>query len=353
MCPAQSSTQNCTQRPGLHEPGSWTEPYFFCDQYTNDTVQSPAMQEWQCSLHGAGRESTYGNGHFSWPSCGGGCVQSTECIQCFTTCGTWGEKGSWDACDCPDSCYPEGVIAAQTIRVLGQQTETTPPFFHACGFKRPHLSYRAPQKYFDLYKLQDIPLPLHRYPSPSAPPISYSHSCVHDSHTSQKAAAYGVGSALFEYGDAAAQDCQTMVVNRTYGDKNLSTGALSRFSRVEVNTNDTSVREMRLAYYAVISFMDSQLGRVLDKLESSGLDKNTLVTFIGDHGYQNGEKGEWCKSNNFELATRIPMWVVVPPSLQGNWARGVVQPAIVESVDLYPTLADLVRRPLRPFWRPF
>eukprot|EP01052_Picozoa_sp_SAG31_P010307 SAG31_NODE_562_length_14085_cov_164.582869_2_plen_277_part_00 len=262
------------------------------------------MQEWRCSLHGAERESTYDSGYFSWPSCGGGCVQSAECVQCFTACGTWGKKGSWDACDCPDSCYPEGVIAAQTTRVLEQQTDSTPPFFHACGFKRPHLSYRAPQKYFDLYKLEDIPLPLHRYPSPSAPPISYSHSCVQDSHTSHKAKACakvvavvisfqpclfltvvsvsdGVGGALFEPSDAGAQDCQQMVLNRTNGDQNGT--KVSYTSKIEVNTNDTSVRQMRLAYYAVISFMDSQLGLVLDKLESSGLDKNTIVTFIGDH----------------------------------------------------------------------
>ena len=62
-------------------------------------------------------------------------------------------------------------------------------------------------------------------------------------------------------------------------------------------------------------------------------------------GYQNGEKGEWCKTTNFELATRIPMFVVAPPSLGGNFAKGVVVPAVVESVDLMVTLADLVRSP--------
>ena len=67
------------------------------------------------------------------------------------------------------------------------------------------------------------------------------------------------------------------------------------------------VRQLRLAYYAVISLTDAHVGIVLNALEETGLDKNTIVTFIGDHGYQNGEKGEWCKSNLFELATRIPM----------------------------------------------
>ena len=160
------------------------------------------------------------------------------------------------------------------------------------------------------------------------------------------------------------------------------------------------MRELRRAYYAVTSFMDSQLGRVLDALNDTGLAEDTIVTFIGvsrrrlvpvprsflprflppllartltsplsprtttlvylrqDHGYQNGEKGQWCKSNNFELATRVPM--LVAPA--GAWAadadaaagaavpqqhqqraphRGAVSSSIVETIDLLPTLADL------------
>ena len=91
---------------------------------------------------------------FVVPSCGGGCVQNASCIACFTACGTWGKGGAWDKCDCPDECYPEGVIADQTIRILKDKVApggaAGQPFFHACGFKRPHLSYRAPTKYFDM-----------------------------------------------------------------------------------------------------------------------------------------------------------------------------------------------------------
>ena len=73
------------------------------------------MQQFQCSLHGTERAT---NAVYSWPSCGGGCVQNASCIACFTACGTWGKGGAWDKCDCPDECYPEGVIADQTIRIL-------------------------------------------------------------------------------------------------------------------------------------------------------------------------------------------------------------------------------------------
>jgi hypothetical protein len=115
QCPAQSATSDCSRRPAIDEAASWSEPYFFCDQYTNDTVQSPAMQQWACALHGEARRD---GAVASWPSCGGGCVQEHECVACFERCGTWGQPGAYAACDCPERCYPEGVIAEQTIRVL-------------------------------------------------------------------------------------------------------------------------------------------------------------------------------------------------------------------------------------------
>jgi hypothetical protein len=133
MCPGQqpNNTAVCTKPPGLKDAGSWTLPYFFCDQYTNDTVQSPVAQQFPCSGP-------------SWPSCGNGCVQSASCVACLTACGTWGKGGAWDECDCPAQCYPEGVIADKAITDLTvRAANPTIPFFYAVGFKRPHLSYRA------------------------------------------------------------------------------------------------------------------------------------------------------------------------------------------------------------------
>eukprot|EP00041_Stephanoeca_diplocostata_P007512 m.106649 g.106649 ORF g.106649 m.106649 type:complete len:467 (+) comp16913_c0_seq2:849-2249(+) len=362
--PEQSVVQNCSSRPGLAEPGSWTEPYWFCDQYTNDTVQSPAMQQWECSQHGKSIDPAT---VFQWPSCGGGCVQNDTCIACFKACGTWGQQGAWDACECPEECYPEGVIADQTLRILGDKTADSRPWFHAVGFKRPHLSYRAPKKYFDQYDVSKIPLPLHRGPSLSAPSISYCHSCVADNHAdgtrTPTGDVYGAGTVLYE-DPRAANGCVKSVVNRT----TAFNGTYQSY--VEINMDDAAVRDLRRAYYAVISLTDNRLGTVLDYLESSGLVSNTIITLIGDHGYQNGEKGEWCKSTLFELATRIPMYVSVPDSIaprgrggpfplgsavphsliaksaDSGWRRGVTTDAIVESVDLYVTLADLAGLPL-------
>ena len=92
QCPT-STTGYCN---GTEPTGSWTEPYFFCDQFTNDTVQSPAMQQWPCASA-------------TWPSCGSGCVQSDACVQCFKDAHTWGENGlAWYGADCPSECYPGG-----------------------------------------------------------------------------------------------------------------------------------------------------------------------------------------------------------------------------------------------------
>lgn len=286
QCPNQSKLNECAHRPALDEPASWTEPYHFCDQYANDTVQSPAMQSWACSLHGEARRD---GAVATWPSCGGGCVQTDECVACFKSCGTWGKAGAYAACDCPDACYPEGVIAEQTIRVLRDKAEhpTGAPWFHAVGFKRPHLSYRAPRRFFDMYDVKSIPLPLHRTPSPTAPAISYAHTCIANADpASHEDDPYGMAAAVFLNSAAAAGACTPSVMQRT----SAFNGTYDSY--IEIIKDDTIVRELRRAYYATISFTDAALGRVLDELQRLKLDSNTAITFIGDHGYQNGQKGE-------------------------------------------------------------
>jgi hypothetical protein len=126
MCPVHSEggeNNNCTwSAAGATDLGSWTEPYFFCDQYTNDTVQSPAMQQWPCAKD-------------SWPSCGTGCVQPQSCIDCFIKAGTWGKGGfAYKSAVCPDECYPEGLIANKAIEALDwHKQHPEQPFFLAVG----------------------------------------------------------------------------------------------------------------------------------------------------------------------------------------------------------------------------
>ena len=205
-------------------------------------------------------------------------------------------------------------MSAQTIRILESKVNLASdglapaPWFHATGFKRPHLSYRAPTKYgpappllsvrqhqaetkigtwvgltnfryFNMYDLEKIPLPLHPLPSPSAPPISYAHTCINDNHAAeQRDIEFDMGGALYKRsdGDDSGAACVQMVMNRTRAEFNNSAE-----SYIEIIQNETKVRQLRLAYYATVTLMDAQLGRVLDSLEATGLDKNTIVTFIG------------------------------------------------------------------------
>lgn len=135
-------------------------------------------------------------------------------------------------------------------------------------------------RYFAMYDLEKIPLPIHPLPSPSAPPISYAHTCINDNHAAEKRDVdFDMGGTLYKQSngdDSGGADCVQMVINRTRPEFNNSAE-----SYIEIIENETKVRQLRLAYYATVTLMDAQLGRVLDSLESAGLDENTIVTFIG------------------------------------------------------------------------
>jgi len=105
---------------------------------------------------------------------------------------------------------------------------------------------------------------------------------------------------------------------------------------------DSLVLSLRRAYFASISYIDSLVGQVLDELSALNLASNTVVMFIGDHGWQLGEHGEWCKHTNFELATRTPMMLSVPGLTDG----GLRSDALVEFVDIFPTVVEAAGLPV-------
>ena len=107
--------------------------------------------------------------------------------------------------------------------------------------------------------------------------------------------------------------------------------------RINSNLEKERAQEIKEAYYATISFVDAQVGRILDHLEATGLDKNTIVVFTSDHGYHMGEHGHWQKQTLFENATRIPL-IISTPNLENNGAKSN---SPVELIDIYPTLMDL------------
>jgi iduronate 2-sulfatase len=168
------------------------------------------------------------------------------------------------------------------------------PFFLALGLVKPHSPPTAPQKMFDLYDVSKIPLPVDFGTTPKAldgsPEISISPR----------------NADLF----------------------------IGRESTPELS------REMKRAYWASVSFMDAQVGRVMDSLEKNGLKDNTIVVFFGDHGYHLGEKGKWSKAYSlYEIGLRVPLIIAVPK------AKGQSTQRVVELIDLYPTLADLCGLP--------
>jgi len=185
--------------------------------------------------------------------------------------------------------------ATRAVDFLGKYKDK--PFFLAVGFVKPHSPPTAPKKFFDLYDVDKIPLPedFGTTPKalPGAPEISISPR----------------NADLF----------------------------IGRPSPPDLS------REMKRAYWASTSFMDAQVGRVLEALDRNGLRDNTIVVFFGDHGYHLGEKGKWSKAYSmYDLGLRVPLLIAIPGQKAASSKR------VVELLDLYPTLAELCGLPKPP-----
>lgn len=203
----------------------------------------------------------------------------------------------YESANVPDDAYPDGKIAAEAIRRLRAAKEQTEPFFLAVGFLKPHLPFCAPKKYWDLYDR----------PSFSAPALQ----------TGPKGAPRFAPSGW---------------------------GELRQYSGMPTNgpVTDEQARTLIHGYYAAMSYMDAQLGKVLDALDLLHLTTNTIIVLWGDHGWHLGDHGWWCKHTNYEQANRIPL-IVCAPGIKKPGARAAN--ALVESVDIYPTLAELAGLP--------
>ncbi len=200
----------------------------------------------------------------------------------------YGGTLSWLAADGKDEEQTDGIGATEAINQLENFSKNGQNFFLALGFYRPHTPYVAPKKYFDLYERNEIVIPnsgeeyLATLPLPAAKSI--------------------------------------------------------RAKEVQLNLEEELAKEIKEAYYATTSFVDAQLGRVLEKLKQSGLDKNTIVVFTSDHGYHLGEHGHWQKQTLFENATRVPLIFSIP------WDKTMIKRtnSPVELIDIYPTIMDLL-----------
>jgi arylsulfatase A-like enzyme len=189
------------------------------------------------------------------------------------------------------------LVANVAIEYLRDPKRKTEPFFMVCGFSKPHSPLVAPKRFFDLYKTEDIPLPVDFAPRPTLP-------------------------AGFPAASIRPMNAD-LFINR--------------------NATPQEAKEMIRAYLACISYMDWNLGRVVDELKAQGLDKNTIVAFWSDHGYQLGEKGKWSKAGSlWEKGTRVPFVVYDPrSSINGKPSKRIVQ-----AIDIYPTLVELAGLPV-------
>lgn len=199
------------------------------------------------------------------------------------------KAASVELADVPDNAYIDGQVADKAVEELNKIKDK--PFFLAVGFRRPHLPFSAPKKYWDIYDREDISFPTQKTVPQNIP--------AYAAHQNQEL--------------------------RGYSDIGLNTVI-----------QNTKIQELLHGYYAAISYTDAQIGKILTELERLNLTENTIIVLWSDHGFHLGEKGLWAKSTNYELDTRVPLIISAPGKKQN-----VVSNGLVELVDLYPTLVEL------------
>ncbi len=206
---------------------------------------------------------------------------------------------AYESAEVPDHAYSDGYSAQLAIATLRDHLEKKPnqPLFLALGFKKPHLDFVAPKKYWDLYDREKIKLA-----DQSDGPIAGAATGLHASF--ELRTRHGIP----KKGPIGSELGKTLL----HG------------------------------YYACVSYVDAQIGLMLDALEEAGIRNETVIVVWGDHGWHLGDMGIWGKATNYEIATRVPL-IVWTPNMK---ARGKNSEALVELVDIYPTLCELTNLPV-------
>lgn len=197
----------------------------------------------------------------------------------------------YEAADVSDEAYFDGEIANKGIADLRKLKDGKQPFFLSLGFKKPHLPFNAPLKYWEMYNRAEIDLPESYVQPVSTPEIAF----------------------------------------HNYGELRQYAGVGKRG-----HLSDELAKELIHGYYACVSYVDAQIGKVLQELEDLGLAENTIIVLWGDHGWNLGEHKIWCKHSTFESSLHSPLIVKVPGLTHGTKTN-----AITEYIDIYPSLCDL------------
>ncbi|TLX72780.1 sulfatase [Labilibacter sediminis] len=206
-------------------------------------------------------------------------------------------KPSVECADVEDDAYMDTQIANNAIKYMNQLAKEDEPFFLAVGFKRPHLPFAAPKKYWDLYDREDISLAEYREAVKNGVDFAY--------HKSNELQSYTDIPALASFSDIFTD-----------------------------NLPEWKQKELIHGYQACVSYIDAQIERLMQELKKNGLDKNTVIVLWGDHGWHLGDHSMWCKHSNFEQATRVPLIFSVPNGATGYNANPV------EFIDVFPTLCE-------------
>ena len=200
---------------------------------------------------------------------------------------------AYEKADVPDHTYADGYntrLAIETMKEL--VTNKDKPFFLAMGYKLPHLNWCSPTKYWDLYEPNEIPM-------------------AKEGTAPEHGAAMGLH---------ASFELRTRAGIPKYGP-----------------LGDELSRTLKHAYLASTSYVDAQIGLLISELEAAGVRDNTIIVVWGDHGWHLGDMGVWGKATNYEIATRVPLMIWTPDMK----TRGAKSDALVELVDLFPTLCEL------------
>ncbi len=201
---------------------------------------------------------------------------------------------AYECADVPDNAYIDGYNTDLAIATLKDLVKSEKPFFLALGLNKPHLNWIAPKKYWDLYDEEKIPL------------------------TSQiEGPENGAAMGLHASFELRVRD------------------GIPKEGKIDT----VLAKTLKHAYLACVSYVDAQIGRMIDALDEAGVRDNTIIIVWSDHGWHLGDMGIWGKATNYEIATRIPFMIWTPDMPKGS--RGKTSDALVELVDMYPTLCDL------------
>lgn len=202
-----------------------------------------------------------------------------------------GRGPAFESADVPDSAYGDGKLTELAIAKLSELKSQDKPFFMAVGYWKPHLPFTAPKKYWDMYDVNEI-------------------NMAENSYQAENVSKY------FEYNFSEL---------RNY----------AGIPKGDTPFNDDLKRNLKHGYYACVSFLDAQIGRLMESLKENGLDENTIVIIWGDHGWKLGEHGMWCKHTQYHIDNHVPLLIKVPGQTPAKTN------ALVEFVDIYPSLCEL------------